>query len=151
MNAAFDAIWPYLTMLVTAFGAATLLPFSSELALAGLLKGASADPTLLVATATIGNVAGSALNWWIGARARSFETRPWFPFTAANIEAASQKFNRFGVWSLLLSWVPVVGDPLTFVAGVLRVPFLVFLPLVLVGKLARYLAVVGVFGGFSGP
>jgi len=73
------------------------------------------------------------------------------PFTAANIEAASQKFNRFGVWSLLLSWVPVVGDPLTFVAGVLRVPFLVFLPLVLVGKLARYLAVVGVFGGFSGP
>ena len=88
--------------------------------------------------AIIGNTAGSVFNWWLGRYARHFETRRWFPFTPADIEKASARFARFGAASLLLAWLPLIGDPLTFVAGLLRVPFSVFLPLVAIGKAARY-------------
>jgi len=134
----FDALWPLLIMLASAFGAATLLPFSSELVLAAQIKAGLAPVWALLSAATIGNVAGSAFNWWLGRHARRFEGRRWFPFSPATIDAASTRFQRWGLWSLLFSWLPVVGDPLTFVAGVLRVPFTLFLPLVALGKGARY-------------
>lgn len=132
--------WPVLVMAATAFGAATLLPFSSEVALVAALKSNAAHPSVLVGAATLGNVSGACLNWWIGRHVRRFEGRRWFPFDSATIASASQRFVRFGSWSLLLSWLPIVGDPLTLVAGVLRVPLVIFLPLVLIGKGGRYLA-----------
>ena len=132
--------WPHVVMLLSAFGAATLLPFSSEIVMAAQIKAGTAGPAALVASATIGNVAGSAFNWWLGAHVRRFEDRRWFPFKPADIERASVQFRRFGVWSLAFAWLPVVGDPLTFVAGVLRVPLSVFLPLVAIGKGGRYVA-----------
>ena len=132
--------WPLLGMLVTAFGAATLLPFSSEVALVAALKSGAANWTALVVAATIGNVGGACFNWWIGRNVRRFEGRRWFPFDPTTITKASERFRRFGSWSLLFSWLPIVGDPLTFVAGVLRVPLVVFLPLVVIGKGGRYLA-----------
>jgi membrane protein YqaA with SNARE-associated domain len=133
-----EALASLLIMLASAFGAATLLPFSSEIVLATQLKAGFAAPTALLIIATVGNVAGSVFNWWIGLHARRFEGRRWFPFAPATIEAASGRFQRWGVWSLLLAWTPVIGDPLTFIAGVLRVPFWQFLPLVAIGKGARY-------------
>jgi membrane protein YqaA with SNARE-associated domain len=138
MATVVDAIWPYVLMSVTAFGAATLLPFSSEVALIAQIKAGLGSPWWLVAAATVGNVGGSLFNWWVGGALRRFEGRRWFPFKSADIAAATTRFNSYGVWILLLAWVPVVGDPLTLVAGVLRVPLRVFLPLVAVGKCARY-------------
>ena len=143
---ALQLAWPHVVMLASAFVAASLLPVSSEVVLAAQIKAAVASPLALVATATVGNVAGSAFNWWLGHHARRLEGRRWFPFTPEAIAAASTRFRRYGLWSLLLSWLPIVGDPLTFVAGVLRVPILLFLPLVTIGKGARYLALMAAIG-----
>jgi len=133
-----DALWPLLVMLASAFGAATLLILPSEAVLLAQIKAGLAPTSALLVAATIGNVAGSAFNWWLGVNARRFEGRRWFPFAPSTIQAASDRFERWGLWSLLLAWVPIIGDPLTFIAGVLRVPFRYFLPLVAIGKCARY-------------
>lgn len=141
MPALLDTLWPHLVMFASAFLAATILPFSSEAVLAAQLKAGLASPALLLTSATIGNVGGSAFNWWIGRFARQLQSRRWFPFTQDSIDRASARFQRYGAWSLLFAWLPVVGDPLTFIAGVLRVPLAVFLPLVTIGKLGRYLMI----------
>lgn len=146
MTALLDQIWPYALIAVVSFGAATLLPFSSEVVLVAQMKAGLGSTGGLLLAATIGNVAGSCFNWWLGLYARHFEGRRWFPFSKADIDTASARFNSVGVWTLLLAWVPVIGDPLTFVAGVLRVPFVVFLPLVTIGKAARYAALAYGFG-----
>jgi membrane protein YqaA with SNARE-associated domain len=134
----FDALWPLLVMLASAFGAATLLVLPSEAVLAAQIKAGLAPVWALLVVATIGNVGGSVFNWWLGRHALRFRDRRWFPFAPATIESASMRFQRWGLWSLLLAWVPVIGDPLTFIAGVLRVPFHWFLPLVAIGKGGRY-------------
>lgn len=134
----WDGLTALLVMLASAFGAATLLVLPSEAVLAAQIKAGLAPVWALFLAATIGNVGGSVFNWWIGRHARRFEGRRWFPFTPETIEAAGGRFRRWGLWSLLLAWVPVIGDPLTFIAGVLRVPFHLFLPLVAIGKGARY-------------
>jgi membrane protein YqaA with SNARE-associated domain len=136
-----DLLWPYLLLAATSFLAATVLPFSSEVALVAQIKAGLGATWPLVGAATIGNVGGSVFNWWIGSALRRFEGRSWFPFKPEQIADATARFNRRSIWVLLLSWVPIVGDPLTLVAGILRVPMKFFLPLVGVGKLARYVAV----------
>ncbi len=134
----WDTVTALLVMLASAFGAATLLVLPSEAVLVAQIKAGTAPIWALVVAATIGNVGGSVFNWWLGRHARRFERRRWFPFSPETIETASARFQRWGLWSLLLAWVPVIGDPLTFIAGVLRVPFAVFLPLVAIGKGVRY-------------
>jgi membrane protein YqaA with SNARE-associated domain len=141
----WDAIWPLLVMLASAFAAATLLFLPSEAVLLAQIKAGLAPASALLVAATIGNVAGAAFNWWLGLNARRFEDRRWFPFAPATIAAASDRFQRWGLWSLLLAWVPIIGDPLTFIAGVLRVQFRYFLPLVAIGKAARYAIVAASF------
>lgn len=140
LEAVVTAGWPYALTLVTAFGAATLLPVPSEIVLAAQIRAGSANVSGLVAAATVGNVGGALFNWWIGRSLRRFEARPWFPFAPEAIARASALFQRWGSWTLLFSWLPVVGDPLTLVAGVLRVPLVAFIPLVTIGKAARYVA-----------
>jgi membrane protein YqaA with SNARE-associated domain len=140
-----------LGLFLSAFLSATLLPGSSEAALIALLALGKHDPALLVAVATLGNVLGSVVNWALGRWFAHFSGRRWFPVGERAYARAAGWYNRFGVWSLLLAWVPVIGDPLTAVAGALRVPFLRFVALVTVGKAARYvfiaLAVAGWMGG----
>lgn len=133
-----DAVLAYASMAGAAFLAASLLPFSSELVLAAQIKAGFASTGGLLIAATLGNVAGALFNWWLGRFARHYEGRRWFPFKPDTIAGASARFQRYGTWSLLLSWLPIVGDPLTFIAGVLRVPLLTFLVLVTIGKAARY-------------
>lgn len=133
----------YAGLFALAFGAATLLPLQSEAALTGLLL-AGYSPTWLLVAASIGNIAGSCVNWLLGRWIESFRTKRWFPVSEAALERASRWYRRFGKWTLLLSWVPIVGDPLTLAAGVLREPFPVFLLLVGVAKIARYLFVAAV-------
>ncbi|QQS11401.1 MAG: DedA family protein [Rhodospirillales bacterium] len=121
--------------------AATIVPFSSEVVLAGALAARPADATAFLAVATAGNTLGAIVNYALGRWLLRFRDRRWFPVDAATLDAAAARFRRFGTWSLLLSWVPVVGDPLTVAAGIARVPPAVFIALVLVGKAARYAVV----------
>jgi membrane protein YqaA with SNARE-associated domain len=120
-----------------------LVPAQSELLLAALLATDCYDPWLLLAAATAGNVLGSVLNWALGRFLHDYRHRPWFPIPARALDKAERTFNRWGVWSLLLSWVPLIGDPLTLAAGLLRTPLKLFVPLVLVAKFGRYLVVSG--------
>jgi membrane protein YqaA with SNARE-associated domain len=132
-----DAAGP-LGLFLGAFLSATLLPGSSEAALIALLALGRSDPILLVAVATAGNVLGSVINWAIGRFFAHFSDRGWFPVSRAAYERAAGWYNRFGLWSLLFAWLPVIGDPLTLVAGALRVGFWRFLVLVTLGKAGRY-------------
>ncbi len=134
----FQQLIELLSLSALAFGAATLLPLSSEVAMATAIKAGSAPLILIVAAASVGNVAGSCVNWWLGREARRFEDRPWFPFSRTSLASASERFARYGQPILLLAWLPVIGDPLTFAAGALRVPFLRFFILVALGKVVRY-------------
>ena len=131
----------YLSLFVISFLAATILPFSSELTLAGLMATSSFDNLLLLAVASFGNILGSVVNWILGFYSRNLSTKRWFPFKDKQIEKSSKWFNRFGRWSLLFAWVPIIGDPLTLVAGLLRVKFVEFLILVTIGKVSRYLII----------
>ena len=131
----------YLSLFTISFLAATVLPFSSELTLAGLIIASNYDKLLLLIVASFGNVTGSAVNWALGFYSRNLTTKKWFPFKETQIEKSSQWFRKFGKWALLFAWVPIIGDPLTLVAGLLRVRFLDFIILVAIGKVSRYLIV----------
>ena len=131
----------YLSLFSISFLAATILPFSSELTLAGLIATSNYDNLLLLIVASFGNVLGSVVNWTLGFYSRNLTTKKWFPFKQVQIEKSSKWFSKFGKWSLLFAWLPVIGDPLTLVAGLLRVKFLEFLILVMVGKVSRYIVI----------
>lgn len=128
-------------LFVSAFAASTILPMSSEVVLGALAVAGGTDVWLLFAVATAGNTLGAVVNWALGRYAASWRGR-LASLDEAKFERASRWFGRWGIWCLLLSWLPVVGDPLTLVAGVLRTPFVPFLLLVLLGKAARYLFVI---------
>jgi len=130
----------YAGLFLTAFLAATLLPAQSEAVVAAMLVSDYA-PWLVLAVASVGNVLGSVLNWGIGRGIQHFRDRRWFPADPAGLVRAEGWYRRYGRWSLLLAWVPVIGDPLTVVAGVLREPFAVFLLLVTLAKVGRYLVI----------
>ena len=136
----------YLSLFFISFLAATVLPFSSELTLAGLISTSNYDNLLLLVVASFGNVLGSVFNWSLGFYSRNLSTKKWFPFKETQIERSSKWFSKFGKWSLLFAWLPIVGDPLTFVAGLLRVRFLDFIILVAIGKVSRYLVVFYLIG-----
>ncbi|MBN7798603.1 YqaA family protein [Parahaliea mediterranea] len=127
----------YLGLFASAFLAATLVPAWSEVVFAALLR-AGHDPLALWAWATAGNTLGSAVNWVLGRYLLHFQDRRWFPFRRDKLGASQRWFQRYGVWSLLFAWLPVGGDALTFIAGMMRVRFSVFLALTCAGKGARY-------------
>jgi membrane protein YqaA with SNARE-associated domain len=132
----------YGSLFLTAFLAATLLPAYSEVLFAGLLL-EGYDPLALWAAASVGNTLGSAVNWALAIYFLRFQGHRWFPFKAGSLGPAQRWFQRYGVWSLLMAWAPIGGDALTFVAGLMRVKFGVFIALVAIGKAARYAAVIG--------
>jgi membrane protein YqaA with SNARE-associated domain len=138
----------YAGLFVAALAAATVLPVQSEVVLIPLLLAQHYPAWLLVLVASLGNTLGSAVNWGLGRLLARFEHQRWFPVRRATIARAEAWYHRYGRWSLLLSWLPVIGDPLTIVAGVLREPFPVFLLLVAVAKTSRYLAVVAIARGW---
>lgn len=133
----------YGLLFFSAFTSATLLPGSSEATLAALLATGQGAVLWLFIVATTGNVLGSVVNWLLGRFFVSFRDRRWFPVTAQGLARAEAWFARYGVWALLLSWLPVIGDPITVVAGTMRINFLRFVLLVSLAKAGRYLFVVG--------
>ena len=137
----------YAGLFMAALAAATILPMQSEAVLVGLLL-ADYNPWLLVPVASLGNVLGSVINWGLGRGIERFRTRRWFPVSEAALERAQRWYQRYGKWSLLLSWMPIIGDPITGVAGVMREPFPAFLLLVSIAKIGRYLALTAATLGF---
>lgn len=127
-------------LFLSSFLAATLLPLSSEVVLA-LLLSKGFDPYVVLMVATCGNVLGSVVNYVLGAFGSRLILQKWWRMQEAEIRQAEKRFQKFGVLSLLFAWVPVIGDPLTVTAGVLKVHFLLFLILVGLGKFLRYAAV----------
>ncbi|OYX42092.1 MAG: hypothetical protein B7Z02_13285 [Rhodobacterales bacterium 32-67-9] len=134
-------LYAYGILIVSAFLSATLLPGSSEAVLVSLLAAGQGQPAFLVGAASFGNVAGAVVNWLLGRFFSHYGDRAWFPIASESAARARLRFLRYGSWSLLLSWVPVIGDPLTLVAGLLRVGFWRFLLLVSAGKALRYLVI----------
>jgi membrane protein YqaA with SNARE-associated domain len=129
----------YTSLFASAFVAATLLPAQSEALLAGLLLRGQHPVLPLLAVASVGNVLGAVVNWLLGRGLERFRARAWFPVKGPALDRAQRWYQRYGKWSLLASWMPLVGDPLTVAAGVMREPLPVFLLLVTIAKVGRYL------------
>lgn len=139
----------YLGLFAVSLLAATVLPAQSEMVLAGMVLSERYHQWLLVLVASAGNVLGSAVNWLLGRFIARLEARRWFPVKREQIAKAEGWYHRYGKWSLLLSWAPFIGDPLTVVAGVLREPLPTFLLLVTIAKVGRYIAVVALANGWT--
>ena len=139
----------YLGLFLSAFAAASLLPLQSEAVLVGLLLNGSQPVALLLTVASLGNVLGSVLNAALGRGLERFHGRRWFPVSERQLERAKSRYRRYGRWSLLLSWMPLIGDPLTLVAGVMREPWWSFLLLVTVAKAGRYLVLAALTLGWA--
>ena len=107
------------------------------------------DPWTVWAVATLGNVAGCCLNWWLGRESLRFVDRRWFPVKRDVLERAQGWYQRWGQPSVLLSWMPAIGDAFTVAAGVMRMPIATFLVFVAIAKGARYGAILAASQGLG--
>jgi membrane protein YqaA with SNARE-associated domain len=121
-----------------AFGAATILPFQSEIVFAAVQRGTELPLWLVVAVASIGNTLGSVVNWWMGWFVESWKGSRWFPVSERQMDRAERIYARWGVWTLLLSWAPF-GDGFTVIAGLMKTRLWLFLALVAPVKTGRYI------------
>lgn len=140
----------YWLLFISAFGAATLLPLQSEAVLMTLLVQGHHDPVLLLFVASVGNVLGSCVNWWLGLKIEHFKHKKWFPVSESRLEQAQQIYHQYGFYSLLLSWTPIIGDPLTLIAGLMRESFWRFLGIVTIAKAGRYICLYILYLGMFG-
>jgi membrane protein YqaA with SNARE-associated domain len=137
----------YAILFLSAFGAATVLPFYSEIAYIGMLE-AGYSPFWVWLVATAGNSLGAVVNWFLGRFLTRYESKRWFPFKPESLHRSQAWFQKYGVWSLLFAWLPIGGDALTFIAGVMRVRFSLFFILTAIGKGARYAVLYLLYGGY---
>ena len=134
-------------LFLSAFWAATLLPLQSEAVLVGLLIQAEHSALILIAVASLGNILGSCVNWYLGLKIEQFKDKKWFPVSEVKLNQAQNIYHRYGFWSLLLSWVPIIGDPITLIAGLMKENFIRFLWVVSIAKIGRYMCVYLIFKG----
>jgi len=124
-------------LFLAAFGAATILPFQSEVVFVGLQLAGTVSLKWLIVVASIGNTLGAVVNYVMGRGIERFRHRRWFPANDAQMARAQGWYARWGVWTLLLSWAPL-GDAFTVIAGVMRTPIWLFVLLVTLAKTGRY-------------
>ena len=136
-----SSIEVYFILFASSFSSSTILPGHSELTLTAFITQREYETIYLIIVASIGNVLGSIVNWYLGLYFIKFKNKKWFPLNEKNMNNSSKWFLKYGKWSLLLSWVPFVGDGLTLIAGVLKVPLYEFVLLVTVAKVTRYVFV----------
>jgi len=127
-----------LKLFIISLLAATILPLSSEIVLTTMLLTNLFEKNILLIVASFGNILGSIFNWYLGKKITIFQDRKWFPVSPEQLNKSQKYFQKYGLWSLLLAWVPVIGDPLTLLAGVLKVRFSIFFILVSISKISRY-------------
>ena len=128
----------YVGLFVAALAAATVFPAQSEAVLVGLILSDEYSVLVLTAVASVGNILGAIVNWFLGRGLERLRDKRWFPIRPDKVVHAQRWYRRYGKWSLLASWVPFVGDAITVVAGVMKEPLLVFILLVGIAKTARY-------------
>ena len=132
----------YLGLFLTALLSATLLPGVSEVAVIALMQ-QQYDVFWLWLVATAGNTLGAVVNYVMGRYLLRFEQARYFPFKREKLKSSQAWFQRYGSWSMLLAWLPIVGDGLTFIAGLMKMNFVLFIVLVTLGKAARYAVILG--------
>ena len=137
-----------IALFLSAFGAATLLPLQSEAVLLGLLAQSQWSAAALISVASVGNISGSCVNWWLGLKIEHYKNKSWFPVSEVKMRQAQGIYQKYGYWSLLLSWLPIIGDPITLIAGLMKENFWRFVLIVTAAKVARYLVVYLFFLGF---
>ena len=130
-------------LFVISFFAATILPLGSEWLLVALILQAH-DAQNVVAIATVGNYLGACTTYAIGIWGSTFITEKILRINQAEMGRATRLYQKYGSWSILLSWVPVIGDPLCLLGGSLRLNFVHFSLLAFIGKLARYALIASV-------
>ena len=127
----------YLTLFITALISATLFPFGSEaLLIYDITQGHNIY--LLLFFATFGNSLGSVINYFLGLKGEEYLINKKL-LNEKYISKTKTYFDKYGFWSILFSWLPIIGDPITFVAGILKYDFRKFLILVIIAKFSRYL------------
>lgn len=136
-------------LFLAAFIAATPVPFQSEIIFGGMLVAEPARFWVILAVASVGNTLGSCVNYALGRGLAGMSIPERFRIPEVAMQRAEAWFRRWGVWSLLLSWMPL-GDVLTVVAGVLRTPVWLFVVLVALAKTGRYLVLGLIVTGFIG-
>ncbi len=139
----------YISLFISAFLAATILPAQSEAVLAYQISESPDEIVLLIAIASFANVLGAVVNWCLGMFAARYTHRAWFPVRPETLERAEGQYRKYGRYSLLLSWAPFIGDPITVVAGLLREPLWSFLLLVTIAKSSRYIVVAMLVSGVT--
>ena len=132
----------YAGLFTSAFLAATIFPAQSEAGLAYFLAMGEQPVGLLVLVVSAGNTLGAVVNWFLGRQLARFSDRRWFSANKVRLAAATSWYQKYGYWSLLASWMPIIGDPITLVAGFFRAPLWSFVVIVGLAKTVRYLVVV---------
>lgn len=139
----------YAGLFFAAFIAATLLPAQSELVLGAMISAGRHEVALLLIVATLGNALGSIVNWAIGRFFADRREAKWFPVSTRSLARAEKWYSRWGLWTLLLSWVPIIGDPLTLAAGLFRAPIVPFIIIVTIAKASRYAFIAAAVLGYG--
>ena len=136
-----NSLEAYVSLFISSFLSSTILPGHSEITLTTFILLKKYSQFLLIFFASLGNILGSIINWYLGFYITKFINKSWFPFTKEQLNKVSLWYLKYGKWSLLFSWVPFIGDPLTIVAGMFRVPLVIFIIIVSISKILRYIFV----------
>ena len=136
-----NSLEAYTSLFISSFLSSTILPGHSEITLTTLFLLEKYSQFLLIFFASLGNILGSIVNWFLGLYITKFINKSWFPFSKKQLDKASSWYLKYGKWSLFLCWVPIIGDPLTIVAGMFRFPLIIFIIIVSISKVLRYIFV----------
>ena len=139
-----NSLEAYTSLFIFSFLSSTILPGHSEITLTTLIMLEKYSQFLLIFFASFGNILGSVINWYLGFYITKFVNKSWFPFKKKQLDKASLWYLKYGKWSLFFSWVPIIGDPLTIVAGIFRVPLVIFITIVSISKVLRYIFIANV-------
>ena len=136
-----NSLEAYSSLFISSFLSSTILPGHSEITLTTFILLEKYSQFLLIFSASFGNILGSVTNWFLGFYITKFVNKSWFLFKKTQLDKASSWYLKYGKWSLFFSWVPIIGDPLTIVAGMFRVPLIIFIIIVSISKILRYIFV----------
>ena len=130
-----------LGLFMSAFLAATLVPAQSELGLGYLVINTDHSMVLLVTVASLGNITGATINWLFGRGVASSTVHSEKIKASTLYWTTINWYKKYGKWTLLLSWAPFIGDPITVIAGIFKVPLKTFLLIVAIAKTSRYVII----------
>ena len=139
----------FISIFLSAFLAATLLPAQSEIGLGYFILYTNHSLSLLIVFASLGNTLGAVVNWMIGCKLTKFVTKLKKIQVSSSHQRVEGWYQKFGQWTLLLSWLPIIGDPITVIAGIFKIPFRKFLLFVALAKTSRYLVIAFLVEKFS--